>query len=140
MKLYSIIFLFWIYNIFAIFQFSWMAGVWFDSEDLMQRSDYEIYKPPLWQYQLYYILFGVYVVISSLLLYLWQKKIRNTEGGIIVWVLFFILGWIISIWKMFFIFLSFWFSVTLPKIKQLYIRSRDIKAWTTHSPHWWICI
>ena len=87
MKLYKIIFLFWIYNIFAIFQFSWMAGVWFDSEDLMQRSDYEIYKPPLWQYQLYYILFGVYVVISSLLLYLWQKKIRNTEGGIIVWVL-----------------------------------------------------
>ncbi len=103
MKLYSIIFLFWIYNIFAIFQFSWMAGVWFDSEDLMQRSDYEIYKPPLWQYQLYYILLGVYVVISSLLLYLWQKKIRNAEGGIIVWVLhiiwvlFFILGWMISI-------------------------------------------
>ena len=140
------IFLFWIYNIFAIFQFSWMAGVWFDSEDLMQRSDYEIYKPPLWQYQLYYILFGGYVVISSLLLYLWQKKIRNTEGGIIVWVLhiiwvlFFILGWMISIWKMFFIFWSFWFSATLPKIKQLYIRSREIKAWTTHSPHWWICI
>ena len=113
MKLYKIIFLFWIYNIFAIFQFSWMAGVWFDSEDLMQRSDYEIYKPPLWQYQLYYILFGVYVVISSLLLYLWQKKIRNTEGGIIVWVLhiiwvlFFILGWMISIWKMFFYIVKF---------------------------------
>lgn len=57
----------------------------------------------LWQYQLYYILLGVYVVISSLLLYLWQKKIRNAEGGIIVWVLhiiwvlFFILGWMISI-------------------------------------------
>ena len=142
MKLYSIIFLFWIYNIFAIFQFSWMAGVWFDSEDLMQRSDYEIYKPPLWQYQLYYILLGVYVVISSLLLYLWQKKIRNTEGGIIVWVLhiiwvlFFILGWMISIWKIFFILWSCWFLVTLPNIKQLYIRSREIKTWTTHSPHW----
>ena len=146
MKLYKIIFLFWIYNIFAIFQFSWMAGVWFDSEDLMQRSDYEIYKPPLWQYQLYYILFGVYVVISSLLLYLWQKNIRNTEGGIIIWVLhiiwvlFFILGWMISIWKMFFILWSFWFSATLPKIKQLHIRPMEIKAWTTHSPHWWICI
>ena len=50
MKLYKIIFLFWIYNIFAIFQFSWMAGSWFDTEDLMQRMDYEIYKPPLWQY------------------------------------------------------------------------------------------
>ena len=95
MKLYSIIFLFWIYNIFAIFQFSWMAGVWFDSEDLMQRSDYEIYKPPLWQYQLYYILLGVYVVIISLLLYLWQKKIRNAEGGIIVWVLHII--WVLFI-------------------------------------------
>ena len=103
MKLYKIIFLFWIYNIFAIFQFSWMAGVWFDSEDLMQRSDYEIYKPPLWQYQLYYILFGAYVVICSLLLYLWQKKIRDAQRTIIIWVLhiiwvlFFILGWMIAI-------------------------------------------
>ena len=87
MKLYKIVFLFWIYNIFAIFQFSWMAGVWFDTEDLMQRADYEIYKPPLWQYQLYYILFGVYVVICSLLLYHWLKKIRNSEGTIIVWIL-----------------------------------------------------
>jgi len=56
-----------------------MAGSWFDAEDLMQRMDYEIYKPPLWQYEVYYILFGVYVVICSLLLYLWQKKIRNAE-------------------------------------------------------------
>jgi len=69
----------------------------------MQRMDYEIYKPPLWQYQVYYILFGVYVVICSLLLYLWQKKIRNADRAIIVWglhiiwVLFFILGWIIAI-------------------------------------------
>jgi len=103
MKLYKIVFLFWIYNIFTIFQFSWMAGVWFDTENLMQRADYEIYKPPLWQYQLYYILFGVYVVICSLLLYHWLKKIRNSEGTIIVWilhiiwVLFFILGWMIAI-------------------------------------------
>lgn len=103
MKLYKIIFLFWIYNIFAIFQFSWMAGSWFDTEDLMQRMDYEIYKPPLWQYQVYYILFGVYVVICSLLLYLWQKKIRDAQRAIIIWVLhiiwvlFFILGWIIAI-------------------------------------------
>jgi len=103
MKLYKIVFLFWIYNIFVIFQFSWMAGVWFDTENLMQRADYEIYKPPLWQYQLYYILFGVYVVICSLLLYHWLKKIRNSEGTIIVWilhiiwVLFFILGWMIAI-------------------------------------------
>ena len=103
MKLYKIVFLFWIYNIFAIFQFSWMTGSWFDTEDLMQRMDYEIYKPPLWQYQVYYILFGVYVVICSLLLYLWQKKIRDAQRAIIVWVLhiiwvlFFILGWIIAI-------------------------------------------
>ena len=103
MKLYKIIFLFWIYNIVAIFQFSWMNGSWFDTEDLMQRMDYEIYKPPLWQYQVYYILLGVYVVICSLLLYLWQKKIRNAVRAIIVWglhiiwVLFFILGWIIAI-------------------------------------------
>ena len=103
MKLYKIGCLFWIYNILAIFQFSWMAGVWFDTEDLMQRADYEIYKPPLWKYQLYYILFGVYVVICSLLLYHWLKKIRNSEGTIIVWilhiiwVLFFILGWMIAI-------------------------------------------
>lgn len=103
MKLYKIVFLFWIYNIFAIFQFSWMAGVWFDTENLMQRLDYEIYKPPMWQYQVYYILFGVYVVICSLLLYLWQKKIRDAVRAIIVWVLhiiwvlFFILGWIIAI-------------------------------------------
>ena len=69
----------------------------------MQRMDYEIYKPPMWQYQVYYILFGVYVVICSLLLYLWQKKIRDADRAIIVWglhiiwVLFFILGWIIAI-------------------------------------------
>ena len=103
MKLYKIVFFFWIYNIVAIFQFSWMAGNWFDTEDLMQRMDYEIYKPPLWQYQVYYILFGVYVVICSLLLCLWQKKIRDADRAIIVWVLhiiwvlFFILGWIIAI-------------------------------------------
>jgi len=40
MKLYKIVFLFWIYNIFAIFQFSWMTGSWFDTEDLMQRMKY----------------------------------------------------------------------------------------------------
>ena len=80
MKLYKIVFLFWIYNIFAIFQFSWMTGSWFDTEDLMQRMDYEIYKPPFW-----------------------QKKIRDANRVIIiwvlhiVWVLLFVLGWIIAI-------------------------------------------
>lgn len=62
--------------IIILFILGIMQGIWFDTENLMEREDFEIYHPPLWQYITYYSTLILLSIINVCLVIMYGKQGR----------------------------------------------------------------